>query len=171
MKKIATISFTCLMVLLVGCAGPRFGNEAQYDKGEWKGSAYLHEVAKIKRDKSQLAFDKEVGKMAIDKLKTQPVNSKTGEREEEKRYEGIVENLSRYYMVQIDIRHERGYEVKSYVLKPGESRVDNLLPGNYCVTTFVNGRQETGVKKFTSGPRLSDYSGKKYHWFVYYPPE
>ena len=83
-------------------------------------------------------------------------------------YKGIVQNLSKYRNIQISIRHQKGYEVKSYVLAPGGFAEDYLLPGDYCVVTFVSGRQENGVKKFTSGPRLFDYFGKKYHWYAYY---
>ena len=167
MKKIAMIVFVCLMILVIGCAGPRFGSEAQYDKGEWKGNAYLHEVVKIKRDKAQLNFDKEVGKMAVDKLKSQPVDVgiKNGVPQG---YKGIVQNLSNYKVVQISLRDKNNYEVKSYVLGPGNFREDYLLPSDYYVVFIINGRQEGGMKKFTSGPRQFDYFGKWYHWYVYW---
>ena len=165
MKKIVMIAM--VVFLFLGCASPRFKSEAQYDRGEWSGSAYLNEVAQIQRDKAQLAFDKEVGAMSIAKLKSQPVNVETKDGVPQG-YRGIVQNLSNYKNVQISIRHQKGYEVKSYVLAPGGFAEDYLLPGDYCVVTFVSGRQENGVKKFTSGPRLFDYFGKKYHWYAYY---
>ena len=166
MKKLATIMI--VLVFLVGCAGPRFSSEAQYNKGEWKGDAYLNEVAKIQRDKAELAFNKEVGAMSIAKLKAQPadVGIKNGVAQG---FKGVVQNRNSYKTVQINIRHEKGYEVKSYVLGPKDWIEDYLLAGTYCVVTIVNGRQEGGIDKFTSGPRQSDYFGKKYHWFIYYP--
>ncbi len=172
MKNIALIGFICMAVLLVGCAGPRFASEAQYDKGEWKGNAYLNEVAKIKRDKNQLAFDKEVGKMAIDKLKSQPADTKIV-NDVIQGYKGIVQNLSNHKVVQISLRDKNNHEVKSYVFGPVDSPVnfaeDYLLPGDYCAIFIANGKQVGDVKKFTSGPRQFDYFGKKYHWFAYLP--
>jgi hypothetical protein len=156
-----------VVFLFAGCAGPRFKSEAQYNNGEWQGSAYLNEVAQIQNDKAQLAFNKEVGAMAIAKLKSQPVNVEIRDGVAQG-YKGIVQNLSNYKNVQISIRHQKGYEVKSYVLAPGSFAEDYLLPGNYCVVYIVNGVRQKKEGVFTSGPRLFDYFGKKYHWHAYY---
>jgi len=165
MKKIVMIAM--VVFLFLGCASPRFKSEAQYDRGEWSGGADLDEVAKIKRDKAELAFDKEVGTMAIAKLKSQSadVGMKDGVAQG---YKGIVQNLSKYRNIQISIRHQKGYEVKSYVLAPGGFAEDYLLPGDYCVVYVVNGVRQKKEGVFTSGPRLFDYFGKKYHWYAYY---
>ena len=156
-----------VVFLFLGCASPRFKSEAQYDRGEWSGVAYLDEVAKIKRDKAELAFDKEVGGMAIAKLKSQSVDIGVKDGVPQG-YKGIVQNLSKYRNIQISIRHQKGYEVKSYVLAPGGFAEDYLLPGDYCVVYVVNGVRQKKEGVFTSGPRLFDYFGKKYHWYAYY---
>ncbi len=165
MKKLATIGV--VVFLFFGCAGPRFSSESQYDRGEWKGNAYLNEVAQIKHDKAKMRFDEAVGSLALKKLEAQPVDAKSVNGVKQG-YKGIVQNLSSYKTVQISIRHQKGYEVKSYVLAPGSFAEDYLLPGDYCVATFISGEQKGGVKKFTSGPRLFEYFGKKYHWYAYY---
>ncbi len=156
-----------VVFLFIGCAGPRFKSEAQYDKGEWKGDAYLNEVAEIKRDKAQLAFDKEVGAMAISKLKEQPIETKIINGVNQG-YKGVVHNDSNYETVQIVIKHKKGYEVKSYVLSPGDWKENYLLPGTYKVFYIINGKLDR-VGEITSGPRMFEYFGKDYHWYAYQP--
>jgi len=167
MKRIVMIAI--IVFLFLGCIGPRFKSEAQYNKGEWKGNAYLNEVAQIQRDKAQLAFDKAVGEMALKKIESQDdaivVNGV-------KQYEGIVQNFNNY-ITQIIIRSDNGYEVASYVLGPKNSlsdrTIDYRLPGDYCAVFIVNGIRQKEVKRFTVGPRKFDYFGKKYHWYAYQP--
>lgn len=169
MKKIATIMF--VLFVFSGCAA-QFGSEAQYEAGDWYFLSGSEEVAQIKRDKSHLAFDNEVGKMAIDKLKSQPADTKIV-NDVIQGYKGIVQNLSNHKVVQISLRDKNNHEVKSYVFGPVDSPVnfaeDYLLPGDYCAIFIANGKQVGDVKKFTSGPRQFDYFGKKYHWFAYLP--
>ena len=171
MKKIATIMILGLFFLVSGCAA-HFGNEAQYEKGDWYFLAGSQEVAQIKRNKAQLTFDNEVGKMAIDKLRSADTDTKVV-NDVLQGYKGIVQNLSNYKVVQISFRDKNNHEVKSYVLgpvdSPGNFAEDYLLPGNYCAVFIANGKQVGDVKKFTSGPRQFDYFGKKYHWFAYLP--
>jgi len=166
MKKIVWVVIT--VWFFAGCAGPRFASEAQYDKGEWKGNADLHEVAKIKRDKSQLAFDNKVGAMAFQKLQDAPVYTANAESGASKGYKGIIANRSNYHTVQIIIKHAMGYELGSYVLGPGDFQEDYLLAGNYCVVTIVDGQRKKKTGKLTSGPRVFKYFGKDYHWYAYY---
>ncbi len=171
MKKLATIGV--VVFLFFGCAGPRFSSESQYDRGEWKGNAYLNEVAQIKHDKAKMKFDDAVGSLALKKLEAQPVDAKSVNGVKQG-YKGIVQNFSRD-MVQIIIRNEKGYEIKSYALGPRDSINDNdrdedyLLPGDYCAVFIINGRPQKDVKKFTVTSRTFRYFGKDYHWYAYQP--
>jgi hypothetical protein len=159
------VLFCCLVVFLVGCAGPRFGNEEQYNKGEWKGYAYENEVARIKSDKSRLAFNEKINALAVEKLKTQPVDVKSNSGAVQG-YKGVLHNLYSSGRVNIIVS---GPERKSYFLNSGERIEDFLLPGKYCATFFTNGRK-VGEWKFAVGVQQHQYMGQKVHWYLFYDP-
>ncbi|MCL5004648.1 MAG: hypothetical protein M1170_01735 [Patescibacteria group bacterium] len=164
MKKIAAIGFVCLIVLVVGCAA-HFGNEAQYEKGDWYFLAGSQEVAKIQSDKASLAHNKTVSAMAIDKLKSQPIETKIVNGATQG-YKGIIHNLS-YERANIIIT---GPEKKSYFLGAKEKIEDFLLPGKYCAETYVGGRKMGKGWIFSVGVPQYNYLGHNVHWYVYYDP-
>lgn len=169
MKKIVMI--VMVSFLFFGCAGPRFKSEAQYDKGEWEGNAYLEEVSQIKQDKAKMKFNDVVGDLALKKLESQPVHTKIVNGAKHG-YKGIAQNFSGD-IAQIIIRNKEGYEIKSYVLGPknnlNDRDEDYLLPGDYCAIFIVNGKVQKDVKKFTVTSRTFRYFGKDYHWYAYQP--
>lgn len=163
MKKIAIMS--CLIFfVLSGCAA-HFGNEAQYDKGDWYLLAGSQEVAKIQRDKASLAYNKTVSIMAVEKLKAQSVDIKVVSGVSQG-YKGFVHNLS-YERAQIIIK---GPETKSYFLGAKEKVEDYLLPGKYCAETYVSGKKIGKGWSFSVGLPQYNYLGHTAHWYVYYDP-
>lgn len=152
MKKriIAVVAVIAALALTSGCAA-YFGNEAQYDRGNWYFFANSREVARIKSDK--LAFDK----LNAEPAKTNTVN---GVRQG---YEGIVANLSSYGRYNFKIT---GPETKSFLLGPGERAKDYLIPGNYLCIVY-QGSYQVGSWPFRVGPQQSTFMNEKYHWYVY----
>lgn len=149
MKRIGFIMLLAAMVLLSGCAA-YFGNEAQYEKGDWYLFAGADETARIKQDK-----------LAFEKLKSQPTDTAVVNGVAQG-YKGIVANLGRE---RYDFR-VNGPENKNYLLGPGERVVDYLLPGKYEVKTYYGGNQ-VGGGTFHVGPQTQTFMNEKYHWFVY----
>jgi len=148
MKRI--IVFAAIVFWLTGC-GAYYGNEAQYDKGDWYLLASSREVARIKSEK-----------LAFEKLKAAPTQTemKNGVPQG---YKGLVANLSSYNRYNFKVT---GPETKSYLLGPGERAADYLEPGNYVCIVF-QGNYRVGSWAFKVGPQLSTFMNEKYHWYVY----
>lgn len=157
MKKIVNLLLVvCGFVMLSGLSGcsTMYGNEAQYDKGDWYFFGGSEEVARIKQDK-----------LAIKKLESQPVQTASVDGVAQG-YKGKVASANRN-LVNIIIR---GPETKSFMLGPGKSEEeDYLTPGNYTATTYVGGRQLGYPWPFTVGVQQNKFLGKDYHWYVYQP--
>lgn len=143
---------TAVMVasLLTGC-GAFYGNEKQYDEGDWYLLAPSEEVARIKEDK-----------LALEKLKTAPAQTKI-QNGVPQGYEGLVANLSSYARYNFKII---GPETKSYLLGPGERAGDYLIPGEYICIVY-QGSYRMGFWRFKVGPQLNVFMNEKYHWYVY----
>lgn len=148
--RIFVVLVTMLVAnMLSGCAA-YFGNEAQYEKGDWYLFAGSDETARIKQDK-----------LAFEKLKNQPVQAAVVNGVVQG-YKGIVANLGRErYSFRI-----KGPENKDYLLGPGERVVDYLIPGKYTCETYYGGNQ-VGGGTFHVSPQTQTFMNEKFHWFVY----
>lgn len=154
MKRIVLLLLAVCSLFTVGCAGtlsPGFGNEAQYEKGDWYGVGNLDEVARIKQDKLALK------KLEAGQIKTATVGDAT------MGYEGVVMNTSEetYNFVLA------GPEEKSYLLGPGERARDYLIPGSYTCTVYHAGKQIGKPWPFKVKVQKHIVSGEAYHWYVY----
>ena len=139
-----------VLVLLSGCAA-HYGNEAQYDKGDWHLLASSHEVARIKADK-----------LAFEKLKAAPAQTEV-KNNVQQGYEGLVANLSSYNRYNFKLI---GPETKSYLLGPGERAKDYLIPGKYICIVYQGG-DRVGSWAFSVGSQQSTFMNEKHHWYVY----
>ena len=151
------------LVFVSGCA--LYGNEAQYEKGDWHGVTGSQEVAKIQRDKHALVKKKVVDQMALDKLMSQPVDAKIVNGAVQG-YKGVIQNLSRE---RVNVIIE-GPETQSFFLRPGEKVDAFLLPGSYYATTYLGNRLADKGWSFPVGVQKYTYQGKQVHWYVYYDP-
>lgn len=150
-KVLAAILLAGIAINISGCAG--FGNERQYDEGNWYGMASSSEVARIKQDK-----------LSFSKLRSLPAqtSSTVGILQG---YEGKIINLSEsasYNFILV------GPETKSYFKGPKEQVKDYLIPGTYtCYVRDENNRQVGSPWTFHVTPQLHDFKGEKIHWYVY----
>jgi hypothetical protein len=145
-KNISILVSLSLVLLLSGCA--YFGNEEQYNNGNWHFLASSGEVARIKQDK-----------LALKKLEQTPVL--TGTRQN-LGYEGIVKNYTKEI---IDVKVV-GPEKKSWNLGPYEEAIGYLIPGEYERTIICRGKLVL-MEAFTVGGELHDFRGRNYHWYIY----
>lgn len=134
------------IIVFSGCAF--YGNKAQYDKGDWYGITTSSEVTRI-----------EQGKLALEKLKSQPIKADSIQG-----YEGLIANLSRHNLYNFVIS---GPETKSFLLKSGESVTDKLIPGTYVLTVYRHGHQIGAPWVFHVNAQQHYYQGTKYHWYAY----
>jgi len=150
MRILAVSTMMIVLVLLLGCAA-HYGNEAQYEKGDWYLLASSREVARIKADK-----------LAFEKLKAAPVQTEVKDSVIQG-YKGLIANLSSNNRYNFTLT---GPETKSYLLGPGERANDYLVPGNYtCVVS--QGNYKIGSWLFIVGPQQSTFMNEKHHWYVY----
>lgn len=148
--KIFVVMAAVIIFLASGC-GAFYGNEKQYDDGNWYLLASSAEVARIKEDK-----------LALEKLKATPAQTKIKDGVPQG-YEGLVANLSSYARYNFKII---GPETKSYLLGPGERAGDYLIRGNYICIVY-KGSYRVGFWRFKVGPQLNVFMNEKYHWYVY----
>ena len=150
MKTIIISTIAVLLAVFInGCAF--YGSEHQYDQGKWKGWAGSEEVARTKADK--LAF----AKLASAPVQTLVTNGVV------QGYEGLIANLSKYQRYNFKLF---GPETKSYLLGPGERKVDYLIPGEYACVIFKGGAK-VGQWTFRVNAQQSTFMNETYHWYVY----
>ncbi|MDO8592850.1 MAG: hypothetical protein Q7R92_03745 [bacterium] len=149
-RTFAVLLVLASVTLFTGCAA-YFGNEAQYNKGDWYLFADSREVAHIKKDK--LAFNK----LEAEPVKTNTVNGVS------QGYEGLVANLSNNNRYNFKLF---GPETKSYLLGPGERATDYLIPGKYVCIVY-QGSYQVGSWSFQVGPQQSIFMNEKHHWYIY----
>lgn len=163
------LMFLILLFIVSSCA--MFGSEKQYNKGEWHLYADSSEVAKIQRDKAALENEILVRQMALDKLKSQPVDIKVVDGAIQG-YKGIVQNLSDR-RVNIIIRgygKNAGPETRNFFLASGDMREVYLLPGDYHATPYGgNGSLDNGWT-FSVSVQKYDYNRQDVHWWYAYDP-
>ena len=135
---------------LSGC-GALYGNAKQYDNGDWYWIATSDEITQIKQDK-----------LALYKLKNQPC--KVSQEMSNLGYKGVLTNFNSWTQYNFIIS---GPEKKGYLLGPGESATDNLIPGTYICTVYREGVIQGDPWTFHVTPQLHSFRGKKYHWYVY----
>ena len=137
---------------LMGC-GAYYGNEAQYDKGDWYLLASSREVARIKADK--LAFDKLAQSDNLTSAK------KTG-------YAGTIFNKNQYRYANIVVA---GPERKGFYLKPQEKISYNFIPGTYVATLYDDyGNIRDNPWIFHVGPQTHYFMGDdEVHWYLVAP--
>ena len=144
------ILLLAILLLSSGC-GAFYGNEKQYEKGNWYFLAGSSEVARIKQDK-----------LAMEKLKNQPTQtaSKDGITQG---YKGVIANLS-WGTVNI---HIDGPEKKRFFLDRAQTQEEYLIPGRYAATAYYRG-QVRGSWSFVVGPEQHNFRGEKVHWYLVY---
>lgn len=148
----------CFLVVIVassltGCVGAHYGSQAQYDKdNDFYFLTDSSEVARIKQDK-----------LAFEKLKSQPVQTASKEGVPQG-YEGVLVNFSKNNFYNFIIS---GPERKGYLLGPGESASDNLIPGTYSCMVFQGNQQMGNPWIFHVTAQKHSFRGKAYHWYVY----
>jgi hypothetical protein len=130
------------MSFFTGCAA-QFGNERQYNNGNWYCFASSSEVARIKQDK-----------MALEKMKTG--DNTMG-------FKGTVVNLSKSENYNFIIN---GPEKKAYFLQAREKIEDYLILGDYTFK-IMKGGELVGFGAFSVGLQTSKFNNISYHWFVY----
>ena len=156
--------FFMSMFLFGGCAA-MYGNEAQYDEGDWHLFASSKEVARIKQDK--LAMEKLASSpVSVGQIQNEPGTIVLGEPARVYAgYAGLVVNMSRYAYVKIKID---GPEKKSYFLEPGSKLEDNLIPGQYLSSCERDGQIVGRPRIFHVTAQQHDFINKKVHWFCVY---
>lgn len=167
MKRVMMGVMIGIMFLVIGC-GAHFGNEAQYDKGDWYLFAGSQEVAQIQRLKTR----QQVNALAIKKLEAQPVITESINGVFQG-YGGFVHNLSRMIVNIIITSRTGGLEIKSYFLSPGgqpKEKYQYLLPDDYHADFYIGGRK-VGEWDFTVNSIAQyEYFGEKVHWYLAYNP-
>lgn len=151
---------------LAGCAF--YGNETQYEKGDWYGVTDSAEIANIKKDK----MNQEMKKLALEKLKNQSADVKT-ENSAIQGFKGVLKNASSYETINIKIgANADAPEHKNYLLTPGQMIYDYLLPGDYIICVMPNyssyeikrcDRVSVNARKHFFGE-----TGENIHWYVRY---
>lgn len=139
-----------LIFLFIGCAA-HYGNEAQYDRGDWYLLASAGEVVRIKGDK-----------LAFNKLKNAPAQTES-KKNVPQGYKGLIANLSGHNRYNFKFT---GPETKSFLLGPGEQVIDYLVPGKYFCEVY-HGGSKIGSWSFKVGVQQSTFLNEKYHWYVY----
>lgn len=138
-----------LIVGFTGCAA-QFGNERQYEDGDWYFFANSSEVAKIEQDK-----------MALEKLeKSTPI---IGEGQNGKGYRVYLANFSSFkrYTFRLD-----GPEKVNHMLSPEEVLEIYLIPGDYEVKTVHDGKvSSAGIMPVTA--KRKRFNGVWCHGFAY----
>lgn len=153
MKKMMSVFAAILW--LTGCSA-FYGNEAQYDKGDWYLLASSREMARIKQDK-----------LAFEKLRTAPVKTETTNGVP-RGYKGLLYNssLNRYANIIV-----RGPEEKSFYLKPGGREDYSFVPGTYIAVQY----DEYGYRRgnpwvFHVNAQTNNFMGEEVHWYLVAPP-
>jgi len=164
-SKINYIIIALLILITSGCA--LYGNERQYEQGDWYWVATSEEVARIKQDK--LALEKVTAIPAqtaqISSGKLIPSNQ-SGVQKAPAGFRGKVVNLDKYDKIYFEIK---GPEVKGYLLGPGQSVIDYLIPGKYKARISTTSRYKyTTLGTFNVNSRTHNFMGEEMHWYVYY---
>lgn len=160
MKKSAVFIATAGILLVCSGCSPILwtASEEKYRAGEMRW--YLTDADALNRNI--------VGRMAIDKLKHQPIptgtSSSTSDDNVSKGYVGVVANLDRYHPVNILVE---GPECKSFYLEPGQHIQDRLLPGTYIASAYRGGMID-GRWIFHSEIQEKYFAGRKVSWYVVY---
>lgn len=151
-KRLAviTVIFSAI-VWLTGC-GAYFGNEAQYDKGDWYLLASAREVARIKQDK--LALKK--------------IDEQAAAEGQAIRFPGVILNKSAYRDANFVVS---GPETKGFYLAPSKKENYDLTPGVYVATLYdENGYVRGKPWIFHVDARKHSFLGEKVHWYLIAPP-
>jgi len=146
MKYIYVVITLSLVLFLTSCAF--FGNEEQFDKGEWHFVAGSREVARIKQDK-----------LALKKLEQTPALIGS---EENLGYLGYVKNYTNEI---VDIKVS-GPETKSWHFSNTGEVSDHLIPGRYHCTITYKGKI-VSESNFNVSSQLKEFDYKKCHWYAY----
>jgi hypothetical protein len=98
--------------------------------------------------------------LALRKLALQPITA-----DPVRGYRGIIVNLSkeRHYNFIIS-----GPEQRGFLLAPGESKEEDLIPGTYSCAVFVDGQEQKGrpwIFHVTSQTHY--FMGRYLHWYVF----
>lgn len=162
----ATIVATIILVALFfsGCAF--YGNQSQYEKGDWYLFTSSSEVAKMERNKQALRQKKATDQLAIEKLKAQPIDVQRAPDGTPLGYKGIVANVSRK---KINTIIYGGPEEKAFFLYPGQEQEAALLPGNYTACSYIGGENK-GCSSFIVSSQINYFNGRVVHWYTVYNP-
>lgn len=137
--------------LATGC-GAFYGNEKQYDEGDWYLLASSAEVARIKEDK-----------LALAKLEAQ--NFLVSKEAATKGLKVIVANMDHYRSINTKLfGPESGH---SYLLAPNGWEEIYLITGTYMAVSYY-GSEVVGVWKFKVGPPIKKYLGKEVYGYTYF---
>lgn len=148
-KNLVVLLIVISVFISVSGCGAFFGNETQYERGDWYGLSNSQEVARIKQDK-----------LALKKLRQQTPKKQTGNQ---MGYKGMIHN---FYHSPVNFVI-RGPEERSFLLKPNQTlRSVYLVPGKYYVV-FYSGGEKIGHWTFHSDLELDNFMGEKVHWYLY----
>ncbi|MDO8668006.1 MAG: hypothetical protein Q7K35_02805 [bacterium] len=168
-NKINILAAALGLLVFTGCVGPLYTKESQHPKGHGFGLFG-----------SGSASQAEVNRLAIEKLKAQPVMTGTMTatgvvanatpasaigKTAPAGYKGIVVNMSSYRRYTFLIQ---GPENKSFYLGPGERAPDSasyLLPGRYIASIYYGGSLVGRPDAFTVGVQEKFFQGPC-HWYV-----
>ena len=169
--NIITLALALLAIAITasGCLGPYYTSETQYKEGKrWFGLADHQQANQI----SQQRLNLERQRMALEKLRTQPVTvgvrTPTGVVETVVApgapmpagcigYKVIIANLSQSHRYNFLIQ---GPESKSYYLGPGARKIDYFIPGRYMGTVYYNGYQKGKPHVADIGVQERDFLGE-----------
>ena len=143
---------TLALAFLVSSCGAFYGNEKQYDKGEWYLLASSAEVARIKRDKLALA-------------KLEAESSLVSQEAATKGLKVIIANMDPYRPINTKLfGPEMGH---SYVIPPNGWEEVYLIPGIYTAISYDGGRI-VGYWRFEVGPPIKKYLGKEVYGYTFF---
>ena len=155
MKKL--FLFFMSMFVFGGCAA-MYGNEAQYDEGDWHLFASSREVARIKQDKLAL-------KKLISENQAENTVVLGDDNNKILGFPGAIFNLSSQNV----LFSVSGPETKSWFLKPGETINDNLISGLYMYKIENKyGPVRTTSNTFRVCLQKNNFRGELYYWYIFY---
>lgn len=97
------------------------------------------------------------------RLKSQPVKA-----DSIKGYLGKIANLTRWQNIQFNVSRIENPDktILSETLAPGQQISRYLLPGQYLVAVYINGKLRD-IKDFPVGVELKGFFGESLHWYIY----
>ena len=149
MQNVVVLLMLMFVAIIMSGCSTLYGNEAQYDNGDWYFLGGSSEVARIKQDK--LAFEK----LTAQPAQTMMINGAS------MGYKGIVYNANRE---ECDIRIY-GPETKGFLMPPNMQDTIYLIPGEYTAQSCVNG--SCGKRsKFRVSTQTHRFFGQDVHWYA-----